>query len=217
MDRRLRRWVGVAGLVFVVLVVLSGVLSGNAPNTHASAAKVVAFYHKHKSGIAAQAYFVEAAIFVGLFFFWYLRDLVATVPANRRLATIGFAGVVIFAVSGGMSAGLNWAAADSVGHVDPTVTQTLNVLQMDLVNFVTGPGAGVFLVATGIALIRSGILGRWLGWVGVILGVVSLILPFFGPLPTGLWVLIASIVILVQSRGAVSRQEEPAIPPIPTA
>ena len=85
---------------------------------------------------------------------------------------------------------------------------------MDFVNFVTGPGAGVFLVATGIALIRSGILGRWLVWVGVILGAVSLILPFFGPLPTGLWVLIASIVILVQSRGEVSRQEErPRSPP----
>ena len=79
MDRRLRRWVGVAGLAFVVLVVLSGVLSGNAPNTHASAAKVVAFYHKHKSGIAAQAYFVEAAIFVGLFFL-----LVSPRPSRYR-------------------------------------------------------------------------------------------------------------------------------------
>jgi hypothetical protein len=217
MDRRLKRWLGVAGLVFVVLVVLSGVVGGNEPNAHASAAKVVAFYHKHKSSVAAQAYLVEAAIFVGLFFFWYLRDLVATVPTNRRLANIGFAGVVIFAVSGGLSAGLNWAAADSVGHVDPTVTQTLNVLQMDFVAFVSGPGSGVFLVATGIALLRSGFLARWLGWVGVILGVISLILPFLGPLPIGLWVLIASIIILVQNRGEVTREEEPAIPPVRTA
>jgi hypothetical protein len=46
--------------------------------------------------VRAEAYLLELAVFVGVFFFWYVRDLVTTVEANRRLATIGFAGVVIF-------------------------------------------------------------------------------------------------------------------------
>ena len=100
--------------MFVVLVVLSGVLGGNAPRNHASAANVVGFYHKPKSSVSAQAYFVEAAIFVSLYFFWYLRDLVATVPANRRLANTGFAGVVIFAVSR--------RSVGGIGPVLPNVT-----------------------------------------------------------------------------------------------
>jgi hypothetical protein len=79
------------------------------------------------------------------------------------------------------------------------------VLQNDGSTFVTGAGQAVFLVATGIALIRTGVLARWLGWVGVVLGIVALAIPFVGPLPAGVWVLIASIVILVSARGGAPR------------
>jgi hypothetical protein len=206
MDVHLKRWVGVGGLLFVILVVVSGAVVGPMPpNSHASAAKIVAFYSKHRSGVKAEAYLLELAVFVGLFFFWYLRDLVAAVEANRRLAAIGFAGVVIFAVSGALAASSYWALADAVNHVAPTTMQTLGVLQNDGSTFVTGAGQAVFLVATGIALIRTGVLARWLGWVGVVLGIVALAIPFVGPLPAGVWVLIASIVILVSARGGAPR------------
>ncbi len=153
-------------------------------------------------GSRVNAYLIGFAVFIGIFFFWYLRDLVATVETNRRLATVGFAGALIFAVSGGLDASVFWASQDAVGHVDPATMQTLNVLQLDGATFLAGPGIAVFLIATGIALIRSGVLAKWLGWVGVALGVVALALPAaFGPLPAGLWILVASIVILATSRG----------------
>lgn len=205
MDVRLKRWIALAGLLFVVLVVVAVVLGGGPPDSHASAAKIVAFYRKHKSGVQANAYLLELAVFVGLFFFWYLRDLVTTVEANRRLATIGFAGVVVFAVSGGLTAGINWTLADAVNHVGPTTMQTLGVLQNDAIVFLTGAGQAVFLIATGITLVRSAVLPRWLGWIGIVLGAVALVIPFFGALPTGVWVLITSIVILVSERGVAPR------------
>ncbi len=213
MDVRLKRWIGLAGPLFVILVVVSGAVVGPMPpDSHASSAQVVAFYSKHKSGVEVSAYLLELAVFVGVIFFWYLRDLVATVEGNRRLATIGFAGVVIFAVSGGLSGSIKWALADAVNHVAPTTMQTLGVLQNDGSTFLSGVGQAVFLVATGIALIRSGVLGRWLGWVGVVFGGVALALPFIGPIPAGLWVLIASIVILVKERGGASSPDVPYSP-----
>jgi hypothetical protein len=63
-----------------------------------------------------------------------------------------------------------------------------------------GAGVAVFLTATGIVCIKSRVLPRWLGWVGVVLAFVSLVLPFFGPPAAGLWVLMASIVILARER-----------------
>jgi hypothetical protein len=210
MDVRLKRWIGLTGLLFVILVVVSGAVMGPMPpNSNASAAQVVAFYSKHKSGVELSAYIVELSVFVAVIFFWYLRDLVATVEANRRLATIGFVGVVIFAVQGGLTASVKWALADAVNHVAPTTMQTLGVLQNDGSTFLGGVGQAVFLIATGIALIRSGVLARWLGWVGVVFGVVALALPFIGPIPAGLWVLIASIVILVRERGGVPSPDVP--------
>ena len=201
MEVGLKRWVAIAGLLFVIIVVVSGAVVGPMPpGSHASAAKVVAFYMHHKTGVQVSAYLLELAVFVGLFFFWYLRELVSTIPANRRLATFGFSGAVLFAVSGGLAGTFKWMAADAVTHVNPGTMQTLGVLQNDGTTFITGVGQAVFLVATGIVLIRSGILPRWLGWVGVVFGVVALALPVIGPVPAGLWVLIASIVILVRER-----------------
>jgi len=217
MEARLRRWVGAGGLLFVVLVVLTVFLLPSPPSTHATSTKVVAYYLDHKSAVGVNAYLIGLAVFVGIFFFWYLRDLVATEEANRRLATIGFAGALLFAVSGAFVAGLYWAAQDAVGHVDPVTIQTLNVMQTDVTSFLSGPGIAVFLIATGIALIRSGVLAKWLGWVGVVLGVVALVLPAaVGPLPAGLWVLIASIVILVSGRGVSNLQRSAGPTPVPT-
>jgi hypothetical protein len=59
----------------------------------------------------------------------------------------------------------------------------------------SGVGPTLFLLATGIAIVKGGALAKWLGWLGIVLGVVSLT-GFIGPLPAGIWVLVASIVLL---------------------
>ncbi len=164
MKPRMRQRLAGGGFLFVALVIVSFILVPNPPGSHASAAKVVDFYYRHKSQTAVSAYVIELAVFVALFFYWYLRDYLSSVPANRRLATVGFAGVVSFAVSGGLVAGIAWALADSVTHLSAASVQTLNVLQNDLNTFLGGAGAAVFLVATGAAIVRSALLPP--GWDG---------------------------------------------------
>ena len=65
-----------------------------------------------------------------------------------------------------------FVAADTAGDVAPQVTQTLSVLQADFF-FPLAVGAGVFLLANGLAILRTGALQSWLGWVAVVLGVVG--------------------------------------------
>ena len=201
MEPRMRRSVGVIGIVFVILFLISSFMMPTTPDSHASVAKAVAFYHKHRGVVIASAWVIELAILVGVFFFWFLRDYLGRTDADRTFATIGFAGALLFAVSGGVSAGINFALGDSVTHVSGIATQTLNVLQNDLATFIAGPGVGIFLIATAIVCIRSAVLPRWLGWVGIVLAVLGLAVPFFAPPAAGLWVLIASIVIVVRERG----------------
>ncbi len=47
----MQRWVGIGGLVFVALVVVTVFLLPSSPSTHASSIKVVAYYHDHKSAV----------------------------------------------------------------------------------------------------------------------------------------------------------------------
>lgn len=67
---------------------------------------------------------------------------------------------------------------------------------MDFIPFVTG--LGIMLVATGLATLRyGGVLPRWLGWAGVIVGI-AIFIPFIGFVAfglSGIWVLAASIVL----------------------
>jgi hypothetical protein len=204
MDTRLKRWLGIAGLAFVVLFVVSFVMVPSTPTAHASVTKVVAFYHKHHSAFAVNAWVIELAVFVGVFFFWYLRDYVGVTDSSRRLGTVGFAGALLFATTGGIAAGINFALADAVNHASGTTIQTLNVLQNYLNVFLGGAGVAIFLTATGVVCILNRVLPRWLGWIAVVLAVVSLALPFLGPPAAGLWVLIASIVILLRARDSAS-------------
>jgi uncharacterized membrane protein YciS (DUF1049 family) len=197
-EVRAQRLLGLAGLVFVALVIVA-VATTTTTSSHASAAKVVASVHQHKSTLMLSAFVVGLAVFEALFFFWYLREYLCDVASNRRLATVAFAGVILFAVSGTLGAGVRFSMVDAVGHVDPVVLQTLNVLQNDLNTFIAGAGVAVFLVANGIAIIRNGPLPTWLGWVGVVLGVLA---GAFGAPAAALWILIASIVILVRANHA---------------
>jgi hypothetical protein len=194
-----QRWLGIAGIVFVVLVVVSIFVVPNPPGTHASVTKIVSYYHDHKAGQRASAYLTELAVFLGVGFFWYLREyLIALDPASKRSATLGFAGALIFAVSGATASGISWALADGVDHIGPSAMQTLNVLNMDLTGFIGAPGIALFLAATGGTIIVHRMLPTWLGWAGIVLAVVALVIGFFGLLGVGLWILAASIVILLR-------------------
>jgi len=193
---RSQRWLGLAGLLFVVLVVVTFPLSPSL-SSHANPAKVVSYAHQHKGAYTASGLIVGLAVIEGLFFFWYLRDYLCDLGVSRRLVTIGYAGVVLFAASGALNAGVRLSMADAVDHVDPVVMQGLNVLQQNI-NFVMGgAGVAVFLLATSVAIVRSRALPPWLGWVGVVLGVVGTVI---GAPAAALWVLIVSIVILVRAR-----------------
>lgn len=194
------RWLGIAGIAFIVLLVLSIFIVPNPPDSHASTAKVVSYYHDHKSGLVATSFIIELAVFVGVGFFWFLREQLAlAAPAAKRLLTLGFAGALIFATSGAFAAGISWSMADGVGHVDPTVMQTLNLMSTDLNGFLGAPGIALFLAATGVAIITHRVLPVWLGWAGIVLALVALVIGFFGLLGIGLWILATSIILLLRA------------------
>jgi hypothetical protein len=100
MTPRMPRLVAISGLIFVALVAASIFVVPNAPDSHASASKDVAYFHAHKTAVGVAGHLILLAIVVGLFFFWYFRNLIGATPATKNVATVGFAGAVLFAASG---------------------------------------------------------------------------------------------------------------------
>jgi hypothetical protein len=199
-------------------VVVAVAIAPGAPNSNATAAKVISTYHRHQAGYYVSAYVIVVAVIIGLAYCWYLREYLTRVPASRRLMTIAYAGAIVFGVSGTVGAGLNFALADAShrGNITGATMQTLNLLKNDLNITIAAAGTATFLLATGVAIVRNGGLPRWLGWAALVLGVISAT-GIVGPIGVGLWVLATSITVLVRRDDDVVNLTAPTVTAVPVA
>ncbi len=199
-QQQLRRWVGLGGLALVVVILVTIIGTPNDPEATSSPAKVARFVLDHRGGLYLNAYVTSVTVLIGAAFLWYLREVVAPAPSGpgRRLANLGFAGGLLFLVGGIFSAGASFAMADVAKHADPNVLQTLNIFSEDVVSF-DGAATALLMGVTSLGILRSKALPSWLAYVGLVLAVASLALPFLGLLAVGVWVLLTTIVILATS------------------
>jgi hypothetical protein len=200
LQLQLRRWVGLGGLALVIVILATIIGTPNDPDATTGPAKVARFVLDHRGGLYLNAYLTSVTVVIGAAFLWYLREVVAPAPSGpgRRLANLGFAGGLLFLAGGTFAAGASFAMADVAKHADPTVLQTLNIFSED-VNGFDGGATAVLMGATSLGILRSKALPSWLAYVGLVLAVASLVLPFLGLLGVGIWVLLTTITILVTS------------------
>jgi hypothetical protein len=110
-------------------------------------------------------------------------------------------GLVIFA-------GLNFtltdlANSDHLDGISPGTLQSLNALNSDFF-FPAVIGTVVFLISAGLAILRSGALARWMGWVALVLGILAVVpfAGFFAFVLSGLWIVVAAVMLLQSGRTA---------------
>jgi hypothetical protein len=198
-NSHLRQWVGLGGLALVVVLLVSIFATPEPPGATASPATVAKFVLDHRAGLYLNAYLTSLAVVLATAFVWYLRDVVAPGIPGRRLATLGFAGAVLFVVGGIYSAGTAFAMADVAKLADPNVLQTLNIFNEDINGF-GGAATALMMGAMGLGILRSKALPTWLAYLSLVLAVVSFAVPVLGLPGVGLWLLITSVVVLVTSR-----------------
>jgi hypothetical protein len=188
------------GVVFVALVAVGSFLPGSVPASNAAGTTVITYAKAHQTSLQVSAVILGISVFIGLFFYGQLRHLLRQSPAAEQLASISFGGAVLFAAGGAVTAGISLTLADSPGTLTAASAQTLSLLSRDLATplFV---GLGVLMLAAGLAIVRSRILPVWLGWSGLVLGIVAAFpLGFIAVLAGCLWTLAASITMARTTR-----------------
>jgi hypothetical protein len=193
----LERLAPLAGVGFVVVLLsVFFVFGNNEPSATDSTQTVVNYWHAHHSREMAGGLVGILAVILLVWFAGSVRERLAAAEGGQgRLASISFAGFILFAVGGTIFSGLEFALGDVATKVPDGVVQTLSVMESDLFAPVAA-GAILALFATGIASLRYGVLPAWLAWLGFVIGVVTFTpAGFFGFLAFLVWVLITSVML----------------------
>jgi hypothetical protein len=123
---------------------------------------------------------------------------------------------VLFGVGLTLFAGIEFTLADLVNSdkaIDPGTLQALNSLDSDLF-FPAVLGLAVFYFSTALAILSTGVLPRWWGWLTLAIAILSVLGPlgFLAFVLTLPWTLVTGILLLVPgwTREPRDYQESPA-------
>ncbi len=200
MPDRLSRFAPLTGAVFFVLTLAAIFTGGETPNANASVAKVVAYYASHRSAVETSAILIALAFLFLVLFAGSLRSYLRRTPGAEGLAALSLAGAVVMAVGALIVTGIEYGLAHHLRDLTPATTQTLSFLSNELFLVVIGGGL-LFALPSGLAILRGAELPKWLGWVGVVLGIFFVIpfLIFPALLGTLVWTAIVSVLIYLRS------------------
>ena len=194
MPDSLRRLAPLTGIVFAALLVVT-FATPSTPDVHDTGQQVIQHYNDHKSAHLIGDITGGVAVVFFLFFISALRSFFKDKEGGDGLSMAAFAGGILIAVGGGLFTSLDVALIDARHDISPQAVQALNVLSNDIF-FPFEIGLIVFALCTGLAIIASGALPKWLGWVMVVIGVVAFTpVGFFGFFVVLLWSVIVAILI----------------------
>jgi hypothetical protein len=195
------------GIVFVVLVIVAFVVSGETPDVDDSARKIVSFYVDNDSEQQWAAALLALATVAFVFFLGTLRQALRAAAGDEGgLSTVVLLGGLMIVVGATIFAGIGFTLGDAADHLPPAAILALNALNSDLF-FPVAVGVTLFNLGLALAVLRHGGLPRPLGWLALVVGIVG-VTPagFFAFLAMGIVIVWASIVLAQRAGGPGPRQ-----------
>ena len=118
------------------------------------------------------------------------------------LSLVAVIGASILATGIAIDSTISFALSEAADDIDPAAAQALQALwDNDFMPFALG--SIVLLLASGLSIVRHGALPKWLGWVAIVLGVISMTpAGFVGFLGAAVWVVIVSVMLSMRARAA---------------
>ena len=196
---RASRWLIWSGPLFAVVFLVLGFATGSPPGDGASAAKVMAFYHDHRTGQLTSVFLAPLGAALLVLFAAQVRVRARALRQATTGPTVLLAGAVLW--SGGILLGSAITLAQ-VGAADKKQAEAglaLNQLSnASWIPFIAG--IAVFLIGAGMTGLGTALTPKWLAWAALVVGVVSLAGPggFVGFFGAPVWMVIAGIMLAVR-------------------
>jgi hypothetical protein len=195
--------VPLTGTAFVVVAIISFIIGGEPKDADHPAREIVDWYIDNKDSVEVGAFIGVAATVLLVFFGAYLRNVLRTAAGGADvLSLVSFIGIVVVAVGFAIDTTILIALAESADDIDPTGVQTLQALwDNDFVPIALG--VLLFLWATGISVVRTGALPKWMGWIMILFGIIALTpIGFVAAAGAALLIVVISVLLAVRERSA---------------
>jgi hypothetical protein len=210
-----REWLApLTGVAFIVLAIIGFIVGGEPPEASDPVQEIVSHYADDKDSIQIGAGLVTIGAAFLIFFAGYLRKVLRAAEGEGGvLSAVVLVGAAVMAVGAAIDAMISFALADAAEDIDPTAVQALQAL-WDNDFFPIALGSTVFLLASGISIVRHAALPKWLGWAAILFGIISLTpAGFIGFLGGALWILVVSVMLTQRARPATPGAPPASTPP----
>lgn len=206
MSDRWGRRAPLVGLLFLVLIVIAIVGSGESPEASATPAQVVAYYTRQSSNVKTFDIVFIFAFLAFVLFGAALRAYLRRTARAEAAASLALAGSVLLSAGVVIGTSVELGLAENISHLTPSAAQALNLIT-DEIFVVALAGAFLFGLGSGIAILRGAALPKWLGWVAIVIGVAAVIPPVsvVALLALVLWTAVVSVLAYLRDgsgRGA---------------
>ena len=216
MARPELRFVPLLGALFVALVAAGYLIAGDTPSHHAEGPEIRDDYDSEtRHQIAA---FLGALGAVPLLFFaGYFRAVLRRLhPTGRLSANVALAGAAVVATGLTVQSVIHASLAEAAqtSEFSDQALQALNALD-GWSFYPIAIGLSTFLLASGVALLRGRhFFAPFVATAAVVLGVLGLvpIVAFFAAIPSGIWLVVISVMLFARSAEVDRLWDEGAAP-----
>jgi hypothetical protein len=197
------RVAALTGVAFVVVAIIAAIIGGEPPDADSPVQEIIDHYADNKTSIQVGAFVGAAAMVLLVFFGAYLRSVFSAAEGRGGiLSVLTLVGAAMVAFGFAIDLTITVALTEAVEDIEPAAVQALQALwDNDFVPIALG--ILVFLIATGLSIVRYGVLPKWLGWVALVLAVIGFTpLGFIAFLGAGIWIAIVSVMLAMRARPA---------------
>jgi hypothetical protein len=195
--------VPLTGVAFIAVAIISFIVGGEPKDASHPASEIADWYIDNKDEVEIGAFIGVAATVLLVFFGAYLRNVLrAAAGGEDMLSLVSFIGLVLVALGFAIDTTILIALAERADDIDPIAVQSLQALwDNDFVPIALG--VLPFLWATGISVVRTGALPKWIGWIMILFGVVALTpAGFVSFIASAVLILVISILLSLRARSA---------------
>lgn len=172
---------GAAGVVFVVATVVAIFMVSPPPSPDESPAKFLEYYSDHRSAIIAQALVGLLANIPAILFIAGLWNVLRRDEADGGV--LSTSSVIAF-IFGGVIVTIGTAWVGALGYLgDGNGLDEASARNLSLLGAMTGLPASFaafagYSAASGYLLLRGATLPRWLGWIGMVAALLTVLATF---------------------------------------